>query len=444
MKRLIAWISDLRLAIGLLILIAIASGLGTLVPQKESADLYHRVYDAEPWLGLLNGDALLRLQLDHVYSSSWFLGLLAWLGLALILCSWRRQWPALRAALRWIDYSAPRQLSKLTLAETIACADPQGRLQELQLLLSQRGWRVQPQTNRLAARRGVSGRVGPLLVHTGLVVLMVGAAWGALGGQRLERFLAPGNVLELLNRRGQTQLSVTLEGFGIERDPAGRPEQFRSQLKLQPGVDGATDGPGSTNREISVNHPLRFQGMTVYQADWALAAVQLQLGQSPILELPLQSFPQLGEQVWGIVLPTRPDGSQPVLLALSSEQGPVTAYSAEAEVLGTLAPGGEAVEIQGIPLRIAAVVPASGLLLKRDPGVPLVYAGFAIALLGGGLSLIATRQLWAIAEPELGKLHVAGLCNRNLSALAQELPALLAALQPSEASTQAAAEAQQG
>ena len=426
MKRLIAWISDLRLAIGLLILIAIASGLGTLVPQKESAELYHRVYDPQPWLGLFNGDALLRLQLDHVYSSGWFLALLAWLGLALILCSWRRQWPALRAALRWIDYSAPRQLSKLTLAETIPCADPSASLQQLQQLLSQRGWQVQPHPNRLAARRGVSGRVGPLLVHTGLVVLMVGAAWGALGGQRLERFLAPGNVLELLNRRGDTQLSVTLEQFGIERDPAGRPEQFRSRLKLEPG------GSEPTERAISVNHPLRFQGMTVYQADWALAAVQLQLGQSPILELPLQSFPQLGEQVWGIVLPTRPDGSNPVLLALSSEQGPATAYSADAEVLGTLVPGGAAVEIQGIPLRIAAVVPASGLLLKRDPGVPLVYAGFAIALAGGGLSLIATRQLWAIAEPEQGKLHLAGLCNRNLTALAQELPALVADLRGAE------------
>ena len=32
---------------------------------------------------------------------------------------------------------------------------------------------------------------------------------------------------------------------------------------------------------------------------------------------------------------------------------------------------------------MAGVVPASGLLLKRDPGVPLVYGGFAIALLGG-------------------------------------------------------------
>ena len=429
MKRLIAWISDLRLAIGLLILIAIASGLGTLVPQKESAELYHRVYDAQPWLGLFNGDAILQLQLDHVYSSSWFLALLAWLGLSLILCSWRRQWPALQAALRWIDYSSPRQLSKLTLAETLASSDAGAELNRLQELLNRRGWQVQPHEGRLAARRGASGRVGPLLVHAGLVVLMVGAAWGALAGQRLERFLAPGNELELLNRRGQTQLTVALEAFGIERDPAGRPEQFRSQLRLQPGDPSAETPLPASTEEISVNHPLRFQGMTVYQADWALAAIQVQLGKSPILELPLQSFPQLGDQVWGIVLPTRPDGSNPVLLALSSEQGPVTAYSADAEVLGTLVPGGSATDIAGIPLRVAGVVPASGLLLKRDPGVPLVYAGFAIALAGGALSLIATRQLWAIADPEHQKLHVAGLCNRNLAAFSRELPALLAELQ---------------
>jgi cytochrome c biogenesis protein len=424
LKRLIAWISDLRVAIGLLVVIAIASGLGTLVPQKESEALYHRVFDAEPWLGLFNGDRILALQLDHVYSSSWFLALLAWLGLALILCSWRRQWPALQAALRWIDYRTPRQLSKLTLAETLACADAEGSLSALEQLLGSRGWQLQRQPDRLAARRGISGRVGPLLVHAGLVVLMVGAAWGSLAGQRLERFLAPGNVLELMNSRGQTQVSVTLEDFGIARDPAGRPEQFHSRLRLEPD-GGASE---AAIREISVNHPLRYQGMTVYQADWALAALQVQLGRSPVLELPLQSFPQLGEQVWGIVLPTRPDGSNPVLLALSSEQGPVTAYSAEAEELGALIPGGEPVEIEGIPLRIAGVAFEQQAAGRHHPGVPLVYAGFAIALTGGGLSLIATRQLWAIAEAGQGKLHVGGLCNRNLSAFARELPALLADL----------------
>jgi cytochrome c biogenesis protein len=184
--------------------------------------------------------------------------------------------------------------------------------------------------------------------------------------------------------------------------------------------------------EISVNHPLRYKGMTLYQADWTLVAMRLQLGRSPVLELPLQRFPQLGEQVWGVLLPTRPDGSQPVLLTLTSEEGPVEVFAADGSSLGTLRPGGEALDVRGLPIRVAGVVPASGLLFKRDPGVPLVYSGFAIALLGGGLSLVATRQLWVVEESrgEWPTLHAAGLCNRNLTAFARELPSLLAVIQP--------------
>jgi len=268
--------------------------------------------------------------------------------------------------------------------------------------------------------------VGPLLVHAGMVVLMVGAAWGALGGQRLERFLAPGRELELLDSRGSTQVTLALDDFRIQRDPAGRPEQFSSNLRLiSPGENAPT-----TTAAISVNHPLRYRGMTLYQADWSLATISLQLGRSPVLELPLQSFPQLGDQLWGLVLPTRPDGSEPVLLSLTSEQGPVQVFGPDGEALAQLVPGGEAQEVKGLPIRVASVLPASGILLKRDPGVPLVYSGFAIALLGGGFSLVATRQLWAIADGAGGRLHVAGLCNRNLTAFAAELPALLQRLEP--------------
>ena len=427
--RLVGWISDLRVAIVLLLVIAVTSGVGTAIPQREPADLYHRLYDPQPWLGLLNGDGVLALQLDHVYSSGWFLGLLAWLALALLLCSWRRQWPALQAALRWIDYSTPRQLSKLSVAETISTNSPKASLDQLAGLLQRQGWQIQRHDDRLAARKGLLGRVGPLLVHAGMVVLMLGAAWGALGGQRAEQYLAPGRSLELMDSRGSSQLTLALDHFSIQRDPAGRPEQFTSQLRILEG-----DGSGGSllkQAEISVNHPLRFQGVTLYQADWALATISLQLGKSPLLELPLQSFPQLGEQIWGIVLPTRPDGSEPVLLSLGSEQGPVEIYGADGISLARLAPGGAAVEVKGLPIRVESVLPASGILLKRDPGVPLVYAGFAIALAGGGLSLLATRQLWAIAEQpagQAGQLHVAGLCNRNLTGFAAELPQMLAQL----------------
>ena len=427
--RLVGWISDLRVAIVLLLVIASTSGVGTAIPQREPAELYHRLYDPQPWLGLLNADGVLALQLDHVYSSGWFLGLLAWLALALLLCSWRRQWPALQAALRWIDYSSPRQLSKLSVAETLSTDTPKTSLDRLAGLLQSQGWQIQRHDDRLAARKGLLGRVGPLLVHAGMVVLKLGAAWGALGGQRAEQYLAPGRSLELMDSRGSSQLTLALDHFSIQRDPAGRPEQFTSQLRILEG-----DGSGGSllkQAEISVNHPLRFQGVTMYQADWALATISLQLGKSPLLELPLQSFPQLGEQIWGIVLPTRPDGSEPVLLSLGSEQGPVEIYGADGISLARLAPGGPAVEVKGLPIRVESVLPASGILLKRDPGVPLVYAGFAIALAGGGLSLLATRQLWAIAEQpagQAGQLHVAGLCNRNLTGFAAELPQMLAQL----------------
>ena len=428
LPRLVALISDLRLAIVLLLVIAIASGVGTAIPQRETAEFYHRLYDPQPWLGLLPGEGVLALQLDHIYSSGWFLGLLAWLALALLLCSWRRQWPALRASLRWIDYRKPRQLSKLSLAESLATDQPAASLEKLGQLLEGKGWQIRRQGDRLAARKGLLGKVGPLLVHAGMVVLMLGAAWGAVAGQRAEQYLAPGRSLELMDSRGSSKLTLALDNFSIQRDPAGRPEQFTSQLRILEG-----DGSGGSllkQAEISVNHPLRFQGVTLYQADWALAAISLQLGRSPLLQLPLQSFPQLGEQVWGLVLPTRPDGSEPVLLSLGSEQGPVEVYGADGSPLGQISPGGEALEVKGLPIRVASVLPASGILLKRDPGVPLVYAGFAIALAGGGLSLVATRQLWAIAEegPGPGQLHVAGLSNRNLTGFAAELPQLLSQL----------------
>jgi cytochrome c biogenesis protein len=440
--RLVAWIADLRLAIVLLLLIALASGIGTAIPQKETVAFYHQRYDGAPWLGWLKADGLLRLQLDHVYSSGWFLALLALLGLALILCSWRRQWPALQASLRWIDYTTPRQLSKLHLAETIPSTQPDA-LGVLEQKLRRQGWSVRAQEGRLAARKGLVGRVGPLLVHAGMVVLMVGAAWGALAGQRLEQFLAPGRELELLDRQGHTQVTLALDDFSITRDPAGRPEQFTSRLRLLPPSASTASPPAeppaageSTSPprqvEISVNHPLRYKGMTLYQADWTLAAIQIQLGRSPVLELPLQPFPQLGEQVWGLLLPTRPDGSQPVLLTLSSEEGPVEVFDADGTSLALLRPGGQAMDVRGLPIRVAGVLPASGILLKKDPGVPLVYSGFAVALLGGALSLVATRQLWVVEEQrqEGRRLHAAGLCNRNLTAFARELPTLLEEIGP--------------
>ena len=416
-QRLLALLGDLRLAIGLLLLIALASALGTALPQSEPASAYHDHYDAQPWLGLLTAAPILALQLDHVYSSGWFLALLALLATSLTTCSIRRQWPALQSGLQWVDHQHPRQLSQYSIALTRE-AEPQS-LHNLARLLQRRGWKVQRKTGRLAARQGViAGRSGPLLVHVGLIVLMTGAAWGGLGGQRLERFLAPGRSLDLVNRQGETRLSIRLQDFSVDRDARGQAQQFHSQLLFSAPAMAA---PRPV--DISVNHPARIGGVTVYQADWRVAALTVQLGGSPRLQFPLQPLPSLGEQVWGVALPTRPDGSHPVLLTVASEQGPVLAYDSNGERLGALRVAGPPLDVDGLPIRVAHVLPASGLLIKRDPGVPLVYAGFAVALLGGGLSVLASRKLWAIAAQ--GRLHVAGISNRDVVGFGEALPRLL-------------------
>ena len=69
MRRLAGLLSDLRLAIVLLLLVALASAIGTAIPQGDPPASYIDAYTETPWLGLLNGDQVLQLQLDHVYSS---------------------------------------------------------------------------------------------------------------------------------------------------------------------------------------------------------------------------------------------------------------------------------------------------------------------------------------------------------------------------------------
>ena len=135
LKRLVAFLADLRFAIVMLLLIAMGSAIGTAIPKGDSSASYVEGYAEAQCLGLLNGQQVLQLQLDHVYSSDWFLGLIAWHRLALILCSWRRQWPALKAARRWVDYGTPRQLSKQTIAESRAHAAPAVALYQLQAVL---------------------------------------------------------------------------------------------------------------------------------------------------------------------------------------------------------------------------------------------------------------------------------------------------------------------
>ena len=421
-SQVLNWVSSLKIAILLLLVIAVSCAAGTLIPQQESNQFYYDNFNKNPFLGIINANILLLFEFDHVYTSFWFLFLLIWLGLALSVCSFRRQLPILKSALNWIDYKSPRQIAKLSVAQTIVTNNCSKSLEKIKLNLKKQGWNVKETDGRIAARQGVIGRLGPILIHLGMILLMIGATYGSLNGKTIEKFLAPGRSIDLLNNNEEKGLTIELQKFQIERDPQGRAEQYKSIVNvIEPNGN-------NQSKEISVNYPLRYKGLTLYQADWSLAAITIQIDNSPKLQIPIEPISELGEQVWGTIIPTNKDGKDQILLTVDSELGPVNIYDNDGTLLTKLSINKEE-KVKGALIKLINIIPSSGLLLKHDPGVPLVYLSFAIILIGGSLSIISTKKIWVLHENEKSMIYIGGLSNRNLSGLSKELPNLISFLE---------------
>ena len=160
-SQVLNWLSSLKIAILLLLLIAISCATGTIIPQLESDQFYLENYNKNPFLGIINGNILLLFDLNHIFTSFWFLLLLIWLAIALAVCSFRRQLPILKSALNWVDYKSPKQIAKLSIAQTIQANNTSKSLEELTNFLRERNWNIRETDGRIAARQGVVGRVGP-------------------------------------------------------------------------------------------------------------------------------------------------------------------------------------------------------------------------------------------------------------------------------------------
>jgi len=420
-NQVLNWLSSLKIAILLLLIIAISCAFGTLIPQQESDQFYYENFNKNPFLGLLNGKILLLFEFNHIYTSFWFLFLLTWLGVALAVCSFRRQLPILKSALSWIDYKSPKQITKLSISQAIVTNDLSKDLEKLKNNLIKNGWNVKETDGRIAARQGVIGRLGPILIHLGMILLMIGATYGSLNGKTIEKFLAPGRSIDLVNNNKESGLIIELENFKIERDPQGRAEQYRSIVNI-------TEPNGENqSKEISVNYPLRYKGLTLYQADWSIAAITIEIGNSPKLQIPVNSITELGDQVWGTVIPTTKDGKEPILLTVNSETGPVKIYDEDGIFITNLNINNKA-KVKNNFIKIVNIIPSSGLLLKYDPGVPLVYTSFAIIIVGGSLSIISTKKIWVLYEKEKSRIYIGGLSNRNLAGLSKEMPKFISLL----------------
>ena len=425
-RELVPLLADLRLAIVLLLAIAGFSITGTVIEQGQSAAFYQANYPEHPALfGFLTWKVILILGIDHVYRTWWFLALLVLFGTSLTTCTFKRQLPALRWFSRtWNFYTQPRQFQKFALSAECDRVN----LEAIVPLLEQHRFRVFRQDDSLYAHKGLVGRVGPIVVHVGILVILLGGIVGSFTGFTAQEMIPSGETFQIQNITDAGQFaasqipkdwSVKVNRFWIDYTPTGAIDQFYSDMSV---LD--KDGKEVKRKTIHVNEPLRYRGVTLYQADWSIASVQVRINNSPIFQLPMAQLDTGGKggRLWGTWIPTKPDLSAGVSLLAKDLQGMLLIYDTSGKLLSTVR-SGMSTQVNGVTLAVKELTGSTGLQIKADPGIPLVYGGFALLMAGVVMSYISHSQLWALQKD--GKLYFGGRTNRAQLTFEREFLALL-------------------
>lgn len=80
-------------------------------------------------------------------------------------------------ARRWFFVSKPQSITKLPYAVTLSPSLFEVLIEGLQ----RQGYRVSQTDRQFYGCKGLVGRIGPIVVHGGMVVILLGAVVGALG-----------------------------------------------------------------------------------------------------------------------------------------------------------------------------------------------------------------------------------------------------------------------
>ncbi len=140
-----------------------------------------------------------------------------------------------------------------------------------------------------------------------------------------------------------------------------------------------------------------------------------------------------GPRFWGTWLPTKPDMSEGVTLLARDLQGTVLVYGQDGQLISTVRQG-MTTNVNGVTLALVDVIGSTGLQIKADPGIPLVYAGFGLLMVGVIMSYVSHSQIWALEHE--GTLYVGGRTNRAQVAFERELLSVLDELTLDTASTE--------
>jgi cytochrome c biogenesis protein len=404
--KMVYSLGNLRLAIILLLLIACVSSLGTIIEQEKTISFYETSYPiTKPIAGFINSDFILSLGLDHVYTTNWFLILLFLFGSSLLACTLSRQIPSLKLAKIWKFFKSEKKSN----ANDISFNINDLSLNQFTYALKERQYNIIQQGPYVYAYKGLIGKIGPILVHVSIILILIGAVIGALTGFMTQELVAKGELFHLQNIVASGPLSYIrqdfegyVQDFNIAYNEQGLVDQFYSDISI---FDNNLKR--IAKKTIFVNEPLRSEGSTFYQTDWSITKLKIIINDKNSLEIPLKEISSsTSSRFWigSIAL-----NENKILLVLQDLTGKYLIYSPEKKLLGQ-SEIGHRVVLNGFQFRVQAIVPSTGIQIKSDPGIPLVYIGFLFLIFSILLSYTSYYQIWAVKIKR--RVYIYGTTNR--------------------------------
>ncbi|KAH7865257.1 hypothetical protein Vadar_004283 [Vaccinium darrowii] len=403
-RKVLSVLSNLPLAIGEMASVAALMAVGTIIEQGEAPGFYFQKYSEDnPALGFFTWRWIFALGFDHMFSCPLFLSLLGLLAASLMACTYTTQIPLVKVARRWSFSQSAESISKQEFAETL----PRASVRDLGVILMGHGYEVFLKGPSLYAFKGLAGRFAPIGVHLAMLLIMVGGTLSAAGSFKgsvtvpqglnfiVGDVLGPSGFLSFPTEAFNTEVHVNR--FFMDYYDSGEVRQFYSDLSL---LD--LEGKEVMRKTISVNDPLRYGGFTIYQTDWSLSALQILRDDEGPFNLAMAPLKINGDKkLYGTFLPVGSPDSPDVkgISMLARDLQSIVLYDLEGKFAGIRRPNSKLpIDIDGNKIVIVDAIGSTGLDLKTDPGVPVVYAGFGFLMLTTCISFLSHSQIWALQD----------------------------------------------
>ncbi len=275
MKKLWSLFSSIKTAVVLFFLIALTSIIGTLIQQQPNPTGYERVY------GPSIAKIIKALELYDMYHSWWFQLLIVLFAINLIVCSFDRLPKILRFfkkenRIQPIDYAESLQdkcriRSKKGLDHVV---------EGIRSVLSEFGFGIKEELKQddvvyLFSEKGLINRLGVYATHFSILIILIGGLIGSIFGFTGNMVVVEGEKSRNVVLRGGVNnkilpFEIKCEKFEIVyyKNRPEVPKEYISKVKV---ID---NGKVVMEKNIEVNHPLKYKGIYFYQASYGVYSSQ--------------------------------------------------------------------------------------------------------------------------------------------------------------------------